>query len=676
MKKILPLLFATVFAFTAKAQTDEAMLKWLNGHISAINLTKSESNGEIQGSGITGKRKIKELKFTKSGVETIGSFAYEKVNMGRLYFLKATIDNELLVLQDRGNNTISLHIADVAIREKYKDVYTRFAYTRKNTNETDLPVYNSDKVDTKTVFPGGEEAWRQFVGKYFVMDPAIKYEVPPGRYEGTISFVVTKDSIVKDFTKAVNSPKGIQEAMLYVASKMPHWVPATLNRKNVSATATIKMTIVVPVLTNSFEDQILKAEALKYQDRNFNTPNYENGNPGYLNLKPLNLDDNNTPDPTKKDNAVKEPVNNKTEPPGDIKLEKWITEPVAYFNSIEPFYEGLAKVYYENAVGVTKYGFINREGKLVVPLKYEKVSNFSHGLAMVSLNDRHGFIDHTGKLVIPMTWDGAGEFSDGVAVVKKGEKYGFIDAEGKVVIPVNLNYVLDFNEGLAPIFNKDGKWGYINKTGSIVIERKFDSNQPFSEGLAIVKMNKKFAFIDKTGESVKGFIYDDAYKFSEGLACVQSDGAYGFINKKEEVVIPFKYAYAYPFSAGLSLVKLNKKYGMINLQGQEVIPCIYDNLSNFQEGLARITVNGQKGFINKEGTVVIKPTYDEAGFSYGGLIATANNSKWLYIDNKGYTAIHEVYDYASDFVGGLAEVEKNGKTFIIDRTGKKWTALK
>jgi hypothetical protein len=44
MKKILPLLLLTVFAAIAKAQTDEAMLKWLNEHILPINLVKSESN--------------------------------------------------------------------------------------------------------------------------------------------------------------------------------------------------------------------------------------------------------------------------------------------------------------------------------------------------------------------------------------------------------------------------------------------------------------------------------------------------------------------------------------------------------------------------------------------------------------------------------------------------------
>ncbi len=679
MKKILPLLLLTVFAVTTKAQTDEAMLKWLNGHVPAINLAKSESNGEIQGSGIKDKRAIQELKFTKFGVETIGSLAYQKVNMVRRNFLKATTDNDLLVLQDRGNNTVSLHIADVAVREKYKEVFTRFAYTRLNTNEADLPIEDMDKVDSKAVFPGGKDSWIRFVEKYFYMAPAIKYKVPSGSYEGMIGFVVTKDSIIKDFKKIGNSPKGIHEVMLYLASKMTRWVPATLNGKNVSSVATIKVTIKVPVLTNSMEDQMEKDEALKYQDINFNTPNYENGNPGYLGLIPLNLEDNKTPDPTKKDNAVKEPISKNPEITTDIKFEKWITEPVGYFNSIGPFNEGLARVYYENAEGITKYGFINKNGKLAVPLKYERAGSFSHGLAMVSQNDKFGFIDTTGKLAIPLIWDYASDFSDGVALVIKGKGHGYIDTKGKVVIPVNLRLAYDFNDGLAIFFDKNDKYGFIDKAGNTVIETKYYSVNKFSEGLAKLKLElgKPSAYIDKTGKLITDFIYEASSDFLEGLACVSLDGrTYGFIDTKGEVAIPFKYNYAYPFRDGVSQVKLNGKWGMINRQGKLVIPCIYDELTGFQEGLAQITVNGQKGFINEEGTVVVKPTYDEAGFCHGGLIATATNGKWLYIDNKGHTAIHEIYDYALDFVGGLARVEKNGKTFIIDKTGKKWVAKK
>ena len=39
-----------------------------------------------------------------------------------------------------------------------------------------------------------------------------------------------------------------------------------------------------------------------------------------------------------------------------------------------------------------KYGYVNKIGKLAIPLKYEKVSYFSEGLAAVKLNGKWGFI--------------------------------------------------------------------------------------------------------------------------------------------------------------------------------------------------------------------------------------------------------------------------------------------
>jgi WG containing repeat len=568
MKKILPLLLLTVFTVTAKAQTDEAMLKWLNGHISAIDLSKSESNGEIQGLGIKDKRKIQELKFTRFGVETIGSSAYQKVNMVRLFFLKATIDHELVVLYDRGNNTISLHIADVSVREKYKEVFTRFAYTRINTNETDLPVYNSDKVDTKAVFPGGEEAWVRFVGKHFFLNPAIKYEVPPGRYEGTISFVVTKDSIVKDFTKAVNSPKGIQEAMLYVASKMPRWVPALVNGKIVSSTATIKMTIVVPVLTNSFEDQILKAEALKYQDLNFNTPNYANGNPGYLNLTPLNLEDNNTPASTKIRNDVNEESKNKVQSTG--KTGKEII-PAEY-----AFHRRTGNEYIIVKQD-GKYGMLDSKGNMLFPVMYEFINNFSEGRFAVKLNGKYGFVDKDNRQITPLKYSEVRDFNEGMAAFKimEGslELWGFINLEGvEQIAPGNYMMAANFYKGLARVVhNVYRKWGMIDKTGKVII--------PF-----------KYSTISWDG-------------FTEELLTLSIDNKWGAINRFNKTVVPFTYDFVEDFAEGMAKVEINKKFGFVNKDGELVIPVKYDAALNFEDGIAPVEINGKWRKINKKGAL-------------------------------------------------------------------------
>ena len=111
------------------------------------------------------------------------------------------------------------------------------------------------------------------------------------------------------------------------------------------------------------------------------------------------------------------------------------------------FKEGLAPVKLNN-----KWGYINIEGKEVIPLKFDSTfpEYFNEGLAKVKKEiDRiktddslfsvhiykYGFINKEGKEVIPFKYDDASDFSEGLARVLLNHKEGFINKEGKVVIP-------------------------------------------------------------------------------------------------------------------------------------------------------------------------------------------------------------------------------------------------
>ena len=170
------------------------------------------------------------------------------------------------------------------------------------------------------------------------------------------------------------------------------------------------------------------------------------------------------------------------------------------------FSEGLASVaqtIQQDAKDVKKIGFINREGKLVIPLEYDRVGEFSEGLAAVAVGWNHptfvpkgqkyipakwGYIDKTGKRVIEFQYWWANPFSEGLARVKleEGRKPAVIDRQGKVVIPPKFDSVGSFHNGLASVTLGDrweeyeapgitegrrlvpGKMGYIDKSGQYV----------------------------------------------------------------------------------------------------------------------------------------------------------------------------------------------------------------
>ena len=110
---------------------------------------------------------------------------------------------------------------------------------------------------------------------------------------------------------------------------------------------------------------------------------------------------------------------------------------------------------------------------MIIQTEYSKAQSFSEGLAgvgkSVDNSEKYGFIDRTGKLVIPLQYDSIGVFPEGLAAVKSDGKVGFVDKTGKVVIPLKYEdsflYVLKFKNGIVKVKLGDKDF-YISKDGT------------------------------------------------------------------------------------------------------------------------------------------------------------------------------------------------------------------
>lgn len=116
------------------------------------------------------------------------------------------------------------------------------------------------------------------------------------------------------------------------------------------------------------------------------------------------------------------------------------------------------------------WGFVDENGKVVVPCIYNAVTNYQEGLACVESDKRKwGFVDPDGHEVIPCKWEDVGFFSEGLAYIEDAfGRIGFIDKKGKVVIPCQWEDVAPFLHGKAFVKDSDGEWHQIDKTGKIV----------------------------------------------------------------------------------------------------------------------------------------------------------------------------------------------------------------
>ena len=116
-----------------------------------------------------------------------------------------------------------------------------------------------------------------------------------------------------------------------------------------------------------------------------------------------------------------------------------------------------------------KWGFLDLQGKTVIPVMYDEMRHFSDGLAAVQRGDKWGYIDRNGKEVIPFQFDEAAQFANGLAPARTGEESGFINGSGKFVFHLKFNYSDGFlDNGVARYWTEDGLFGYVNTSGKVI----------------------------------------------------------------------------------------------------------------------------------------------------------------------------------------------------------------
>jgi hypothetical protein len=152
------------------------------------------------------------------------------------------------------------------------------------------------------------------------------------------------------------------------------------------------------------------------------------------------------------------------------------------------------------------WGFIDRTGKIAIPLKYDSALGFENCLAFVKLKGKWGAINTKGETLIEPRFDKIPRFSEGLAALEINQKYGYVDKTGKLIIEPRFYDASIFSDvGLASVrTERTGKWGAIDRSGKVVMQPQFDEPVIFVRGygLARVKIGDKLGYIDKTGKYI------------------------------------------------------------------------------------------------------------------------------------------------------------------------------
>jgi hypothetical protein len=292
---------------------------------------------------------------------------------------------------------------------------------------------------------------------------------------------------------------------------------------------------------------------------------------------------------------------------------QWVIEPV--YDEVGDFKDGFATVVLGktrdvpntktgkiSTTGGKKTAYIDVRGEILGNTFFDSAYGFSEGLGSVGRGSERedrlwGFVDRSGNEVIPLKFgpgltSAVDEFREGLAPALQGNwregKYGYIDKSGRFLIPPTYSQAKPFFEGKAMVC----------RVVQPAKKPEADEKSPFA---GLMDDKRECSFIDRTGKLLfpfKNYYYGN---FSNGLATACRRDTYlnfsspscGYIDARGRLVISEKFIMAEDFKNGYATVSVSSNpqlWGLINAKGEFVIKPIYSELGSVSEGFLAFRV--------------------------------------------------------------------------------------
>lgn len=314
-----------------------------------------------------------------------------------------------------------------------------------------------------------------------------------------------------------------------------------------------------------------------------------------------------------------------------------------------------------------KYGFMNTQGKLMIPAMYNEVGPFQEGLAVVSKDDKFGIIDKKNQMIVDFQYDEILEFVQNRAIVRKGEKYGVIDRLGKLVFPLiyedisiredslyeaieegrshyfDLNYskqlsltgivVIDFSKYTSArhpefefvgdldltsnraVVKVAGQLNYIDSTGKLMLTNSLEwfpdalSVAKYNNGFAVYRKKDKYGLIDINGKVVQKNVYESSGPFT-GFWPVKDKGNWALLDVKGKVILPFEYDFIRFMPELGYLIEREEQFGLLNSMGNMILPVSFSTIKRFEDAYYLVSIEEKFGLFLKDGREILPIQYE------------------------------------------------------------------
>lgn len=388
--------------------------------------------------------------------------------------------------------------------------------------------------------------------------------------------------------------------------------------------------------------------------------------------------------------------------------------PLHIYADVYSFQNGLAIASKYTEDGEYKYGVVDEEGVVYIPVNYDNISLFKEGnnyrdnVYKCQRNGKLGLVNSQDITLLQCEYSSIKHSGEYVYLVKNG-KNGYAELKGtdevKSLIPCIYDKLESYSKDAPMRATYNGKEGMIDGNNKIIIPFEYSNIGKFynvgAYNMAWVEQDGKYGIYNIDGTVIQPWDIEKAYVMNENSGTtyltfddfpdpstpyihIVVNGMTGVLSGKTyKTVIPCKYGYISPVINERAFYKANNKWGIMDIQNNSIQDAIYDKIKInnnwlsdafttegiFQDNMY-VFIGDKQGMIDKNGKAFIPVKYDSLGVFSENMIVAKCGNLYGYINSNGEECIPLTYSHADNFSEGLAAVKnEKGKYLFIDASG-------
>lgn len=388
--------------------------------------------------------------------------------------------------------------------------------------------------------------------------------------------------------------------------------------------------------------------------------------------------------------------------------------PLHIYADVYSFQNGLAIASKYTEDGEYKYGVVDEEGVVYIPVNYDEISLFQEGnnyrdnVYKCQRNGKLGLVNAQDITLLQCEYSSIKHSGEYVYLVKNG-KNGYAELKGtdevKSLIPCIYDKLESYSKDAPMRATYNGKEGMIDGNNKIIIPFEYSNIGKFynvgAYNMAWVEQDGKYGIYNIDGTVIQPWDIEKAYVMNENSGTtyltfddfpdpstpyihIVVNGMTGVLSGKTyKTVIPCKYGYVSPIINERAFYKANNKWGIMDIQNNSIQDAIYDKIKInnnwlsdafttegiFQDNMY-VFIGDKQGMIDKNGKAFIPVKYDSLGVFSENMIVAKCGNLYGYINSNGEECIPLTYSHADNFSEGLAAVKnEKGKYLFIDASG-------